>query len=283
MKIAVVGGDLRSLVVGKELGEAGFDCHCFGFDACSEEPEKMVCEKDAELCCQGADALILPLPCLAQDQKHIFAPLSKQRILFESVINRVPRSCVVCGGMLPFEDEYHIDYYSREELKLRNAVPTAEGAIGIAFEEMPVTVWGSKTLVLGFGRIGRCLSSRLKALGSTVFAAMRKDCQRAAAEEMGVQAVEFGELCDIIPQCDAVFNTVPCQVMGDRELSCVSRNCPVIDLASRPGGVDFEQAKQMGVRAVWALSLPGKVAPITAGRIIYKSVRAILDSKGVTV
>ncbi len=283
MKIAVVGGDLRSLVVGKSLADEGYRCHCFGFDASPDPPEGMEIEADADSCCHGADALILPLPCLAQDQIHVFAPFSKTPIDFQTVINRVPRSCVVCGGMLPFEDECHIDYYSREELKLRNAIPTAEGAIGIAFDEMPVTICGSTALVLGFGRIGQCLTARLRALGCNVFAAMRKDMHRAKAEDMGISAVEYNQIYSILPQCDAVFNTVPHRVLGQQELSFVSPACPVIDLASRPGGVDFESAKQLGVRAVWALSLPGKVAPITAGKIIYKSVSAILKAKGVMV
>ena len=48
--------------------------------------------------------------------------------------------------------------------------------------------------------------------------------------------------------------------------------CLIIDLASRPGGVDFEAAGELGLKTIWALSLPGKVAPITAGGIIRDTV-----------
>lgn len=47
-----------------------------------------------------------------------------------------------------------------------NAIPTAEGAIQIAMEEMPVTIHGSKALVLGFGRVGKTLAKMLDGIGA---------------------------------------------------------------------------------------------------------------------
>ena len=53
-----------------------------------------------------------------------------------------------------------------------------------------------------------------------------------------------------------------------------------MDLASKPGGVDMEAASRLGVRVIWALSLPGKVAPVTAGKIIRDTIYHILNELG---
>lgn len=281
MRIAVVGGDLRSLVVGKRLSENGHECFCAGFGLYTDEIIGMTPEPDIKCCLCGAQALILPLPTLSGNGKNVFAPLSRTEIPFDALMAETPEGCLVCGGMLPFTDETHLDYYACEELKIRNAIPTAEGAIGIAFEEMPTTLCGSRTLVLGFGRVGKCLCSRLKALGSNVCVALRKESDRAWAEDMGVSAIGYGSIKEELSRCDAVFNTVPETLLGHDCLVSLKAGSPVIDLASRPGGVDFDEAKALGVRVIWALSLPGKVAPITAGEIIAESILGIFRGRGI--
>ena len=69
-----------------------------------------------------------------------------------------------------------------------------------------------------------------------------------------------------------MFNTIPAPVLTRPLLEQLQPECLIIDLASRPGGVDFEAAGELGLKTIWALSLPGKVAPITAGGIIRDTV-----------
>ena len=45
--------------------------------------------------------------------------------------------------------------------------------------------------------------------------------------------------------------------------------------------MDFEKAKEYGVRVIWALSLPGKIAPITSGAIIKDTIMNIISELGV--
>ena len=59
-----------------------------------------------------------------------------------------------------------------------------------------------------------------------------------------------------------------------RVLAQLKPGCVLIDLASKPGGVDFEAAKELGVHAVQALSLPGKTAPRAAAEIIRDTIHA---------
>ena len=80
---------------------------------------------------------------------------------------------------------------------------------------------------------------------------------------------------------DLVINTVPAPVLGREGVAALKKGAAVIDLASRPGGVDLAAAEELGVRAVHALSLPGKTAPVTAGKYIMDTVYHIMEEVGV--
>lgn len=163
------------------------------------------------------------------------------------------------------------DYAECEEFEILNAVPTAEGAIQIAMEEFPFTLHGAKVSITGFGKVARALSMRLKALGAECTIVARSPSQRAEAESLGFTAVDFPHLPHVAKESRILFNTVPAQVFDKTVLSELSPHQGVIDLASKPGGVDLEAAKMLGVNVIWALGLPGKVAPESAGEIIQKT------------
>ena len=65
-----------------------------------------------------------------------------------------------------------------------------------------------------------------------------------------------------------IFNTVPAVILNEKCLNQIKNDALIIDLASKPGGVDFDTAGKLGLKVVWALSLPGKIAPVTSGEII---------------
>ena len=158
-----------------------------------------------------------------------------------------------------------------------NAPPTSEGAIQIAMEELPITLHDARALVIGFGRLGRALAPRLRALGARVWVCARRYEQRAAAESMGLGSEGMDRLSDWLCSYDLVYNTVPSTVLGVEELAALKERALVIDLASRPGGVDMDAAAALGVRVIWALSLPGKAAPVTSGRYIKNTVYHIME------
>lgn len=161
-----------------------------------------------------------------------------------------------------------VEYRDRDDFAILNSIPSAEGAIQMAMEMLPITLHGSSAFVLGFGRTGQTLAGMLRGIGARVTVAARKarDLARIFAE--GHRPVEFGELVGELGEADAVFNTVPALVLDAKALSALNREAAVIDLASAPGGTDFEAARRLGIRAVLAPGLPGKVAPKTAGRYV---------------
>lgn len=281
--IWVVGGDPRQAALAGLLADDGHAVHTFAL----ERGEGMVCQPDMTEAWR-ADCVILPLPA-AGERGMLNAPLSAEARPLEQILNALRPGQLVCAGMVREElkamaEERGLvlrDYFAREELAILNAVPTAEGAIQIALEELPVTIHGSRVLVIGFGRVGQQLAPRLRALGARVTVAARRYEQRALARAMGLCAERTDRLAEWLCGYDLVVNTAPAPVLGAEELSALKEGALVIDLASKPGGVDFAGAAALGVRCIWALSLPGKVAPVTSGRYIMDTVYHIMEELGV--
>ena len=168
------------------------------------------------------------------------------------------------------------DYFAREELEIANAVPTVEGAIQIAMEELPTTLFGIRALVLGFGRLGKLLAHRLKGLGANVTVAARSYGDLAWIEAYGYQSERMEQLDGWLGGYQMVINTVPARVLDRARLADLDEGTLVIDLASKPGGVDRKAADRLGRQVIWALSLPGKVAPVTAGGAIRSTIYNML-------
>ena len=171
------------------------------------------------------------------------------------------------------------DYASSEALLLRNALCTAEGALSILIREMENSVFGSRFTVIGYGRIASFLAKMLKALGGEVICAARKPDVRAQIELDGFKAIDINKLDGALPSCDAVINTVPATVLGESRLRLMQDEALIIDLASAPGGVDFDVAEELEKRVIWARSLPGKYSPKTAADIIKASIFSILSEE----
>lgn len=167
------------------------------------------------------------------------------------------------------------DYGARDDFAILNALPTAEGAIECAMREYEGAISGSKCLVTGFGRIGKILAHKLVLLGANVTVSARKPSDLAYVKALGYNALNTENL-RTVKRFDIAFNTIP-RLIFDRELLMnTDTNTLIIDLASLPGGVDFDTAEKLGIYAVRALSLPGKCAPKTAGEIIKTTVFDII-------
>jgi dipicolinate synthase subunit A len=178
-----------------------------------------------------------------------------------------------------------IDYFESETLQIKNATPTAEGAIYLAMQNMQKTLCGSRVAVVGYGRIGKMLSHLLEKMGASVTVAARNLRQLAEASSFGNDILRISSsyaLGGLGPLCnegeyDAIFNTVPARLFDKEVIEMLPKDVLLIDLASVPGGVDFAAAKERGINAIWALSLPGKYAPETAGNIIADTLDELFE------
>ena len=172
-----------------------------------------------------------------------------------------------------------VDYFARPELAVYNAIPTAEGCIGILLKERTRTLWGTNLLVLGFGPVGQALAVRLAVLGAEVTVCARRPEQRALAESLGLRGAELCRLGALAPAFDTVVNTIPARVLTAPVLAALRPGSLIVDLASKPGGTDFEAARRLRCRAIHALSLPAACAPETAGEAVARTVITILRER----
>ena len=277
--IWVAGGDPRQAALAALLADDGHSVHTYAL----ERGAGTKCELSLDGA-DRADCVVLPLPAAGADGK-LNTPLSADSHELPEVLDALRPGQLVCAGMAGeglkrMAEERDLvlrDYFAREELAVLNAIPTAEGAIQIAMEELPITLHDARVLLVGCGRLGKALAPRLRALGARVWVSARRYEQRAAAESMGLNSEGMDHLSDWLCSYDIVFNTVPAPVLGVEELAALKERALVIDLASRPGGVDMDAAATLGVRVIWALSLPGKVAPVTSGRYIKDTVYHIME------
>lgn len=168
------------------------------------------------------------------------------------------------------------DFMDYEEIAVLNAIPTAEGAIEVAMSNTDITIHGSKCLVIGYGRIGKVLSKMLTGIGAKVSCCARKKEALANAFGMGYNIVDVNNMNKDIDQYDYIFNTADAMVLNRDFLEKVSKDVYVVDLASSPGGVDYEAAKELGIRTNLALALPSKVAPKTSAKYFKDKIDEIL-------
>ena len=284
-KIALIGGDQRQLVCAKGLQDDGYAVQIYAAAEGGYAPGAPRAER-LEDCAAGAAAVILGTP-FSRDGKWINISRGDCAVSFSALCELLAPDGLILGGMLTdgaaeLAGRYGVrtrDYFDCEEVAVLNAVPTAEGALGAAMELLPVTLCGARTGVIGYGRIGRALAVRLRALGSRVTAVARRAEQRALCVSDGIDAVGFPEIGEL-KGYDVIFNTVPEPVIGERELGLIGGS-PIIELASAPGGIDLAAAKEKGCRVIHAPALPGRTAPVTAGRIIKASVARILGEEGI--
>ena len=229
----IIGGDLRQEKLAALLRADGHRVHTYALG----EPETDLTQAGQ------ADCVILPLPVPGPDGT-LNAPMSETKHALEDVFTHLTPEAFLCGGMVSdrtaaLAAQYGLtvhDYFQREELIVANAVPTAEGAVQIALEEMGVTLHRTRVLMLGYGRVGKLTAHRLAALGARVTVAARSCDALAWADAYGHDTLRLDELSGHLDGYDLVVNTVPTRVLDRDLLVQLKEGCLVIDLASKPGG-----------------------------------------------
>ena len=109
-------------------------------------------------------------------------------------------------------------------------------------------------------------------MGANVYCAARKDTDLAWIREKRCIPIRYDELYKYAKEFDVVINTVPTKILNKNELDSFRRDVTIIDLASKPGGVDEDYAKKIGIKLVIALGIPGKEQPTTAARYIKETI-----------
>lgn len=276
-----IGGDKRQKNAINILAQEGFLVKVFGFRDIIHENVEIYEAPNRELF--NCHVLMLPIPY--KNEKGFINILNPDiDMKLDSIFQYLNNEIVVILGkvdqrFIDYAVKYNVPYYDilvEESFSIMNAVPTAEGAIQRAMERTDITLHKANVLILGFGRIGKVLARMLKGIGSNVTVEARKNDDLAWIEEGGFKGIHINNLEAILANQDIIFNTIPAMILDRTKLSKVNPKCVIIDLASYPGGIDFNAARDFGIIAGHDLSLPGIVAPITAAQIVCQVTREIL-------
>lgn len=227
----------------------------------------------------SSNKIVTSIP-LSKDGIHVNTPYSDCQITTQELYHYCKGKKLISGKLDDaWKEDKTMECYDildSEEYQILNAIATAEGAIQIAMEEFPKTLSGSNILVMGFGRIGKVVSKMLQGIGASVYCEARKKTDLAYIQAFGYHPIALENLDENLSKFDIIINNIPVKILDASRLDLVKRDVLILDLASHPGGVDFEYAKQKNIKTIWALALPGKVAPVSAAKYIKDVLDQIL-------
>ena len=278
INIGILGGDYRYKILKNLFKSEGLNVKIFG----NIHIENNSTSLDEML--DNTDLLIGPIP-YTKDKKYINL-FCEDKISISELLLKMKSKKIGCfiAGVLDEEFKNKVkssnikvyDFFEIETVAVKNAVPTAEGAIMTAMEESEKTLFGSDNLILGYGRCGKILAHTLKGLGANVSVSYRKQLDLAYISAYNYNPIKFDDIEKVIGKYDFIFNTIPALVLNKKVLNCVSKNATIIDIAQAPGGVDYNYARSIGLRALYCPGLPGRIAPVTAAEILKEAVETIV-------
>ncbi|MBR2744873.1 MAG: hypothetical protein IKE01_06245 [Clostridia bacterium] len=268
--ILFIGGDKRNLYLSK-LYHKELRAYTYLLDNN---------DGDLKSCIDMSQYIVLPIP-FSIDDLNVYSPLSAENLKIEELIKNLKGKTIICGGLKQsyveiFEKNNNriIDVMKYEELALNNAIPTAEGIIKIIIENTEITIDNSNIAIIGFGRVGKKVASMLNALNANIYAYdIKKD------EVANIAFCGYNVLKDIgrsVAKMDVIINTVPQKIINEDCLKYINKETLIIDVSSKPGGVDLNYASKNGFNVIHALGIPGKIAPKTSAMYIKNVIDNIL-------
>ena len=267
----ILGGDSRQICLNRLLSQSGART-LFYYDRPSSPFSLREAMEDSHI-------ILCPVP-FTKDGKTIFSENSLPGLDIQALADCLKNTHILFGGNIPSSvrercDSLSIpchDFMRMEEVAWRNAVATAEGAVAEAIALSPVNLYRSRCLVTGYGRCASILADRLKGMGAGVTVAGRDAYRLVQAHCLGYDTCLLKELESVIGEFDFIFNTIPSLVLDGALAKQLQENASVIDIASAPGGVDFQALKRRNIRARLCPGLPGRYSPHSSAIILYEAV-----------
>lgn len=290
-KYLVLGGDLRNVKLAEMLADDGNRVFSFGQDRSDEILDDGRIEKCNSLksALENAQIIVGPVP-FASNEEFINTPFSHDKILIKDLMKTNKDKILITGSIKDnikslLDEKYMdvIDIMKRDDLAILNTIATAEGTIEVAIKNTDKILQGSRVLVLGFGRVGKIVANKFSKMSAFVTCAARKVSDLAWIKAYGYNSLNIYDLLYDLKEFDIIINTVPQTILKEKELKHVDSEALLIDLASSPGGIDGKMATSMGLNFIWALSLPGRIAPSSSAKFIKDTVYTILDERSKNV
>lgn len=286
-KFLILGGDLRSIRLARMLAEDENKVFSYAQEKSDEILDSTEIEKCTTLkgAISKAQIIVAPIP-FSSNNESINTPFSDEKIMIEDLL-KVNKNKIFIGGSINEEirtklnDKYLdvIDVMKREELAILNTIATAEGTIEVAIKNTDTILQGSRVLILGFGRVAKIVATKFRSLSAIVTCAARKISDLAWIKAYGYHSLDINDMLYDLKDFDIIINTVPQTIIKEKELKHMNSNVLLVDLASAPGGIDSKMATNMGLKFVWALALPGKIAPTSSAKFIKETIYNVIEEK----
>lgn len=282
-KIGIFGGDKRQVYMALSLLDKGYNLYSYKLaNKISHKNHTEACGLD--LLMKNSSVLIGPIP-LTKDLVTISDSTACNSE--KTITHLLNKDHLLIGGMIPPDiisacnkkGVFCYDLMKSDKIAIMNAIATAEGTIMEAIISSDRNLHDSSCLVLGYGRCGKVLTSKLLGINANVTVAARDDDALAYAYATGASTVNLRDIKALLPSFHYIFNTIPALVLDQDSLKLVSRDVVIIDIASAPGGVDYEYALNHGINAKLCLGLPGKVAPRSSADILLTEIEALIKER----
>lgn len=279
---SIIGGDKRMIYLANELVKDENTVFSYGHENISgimynEKIKKCDSLEDA---ITKSKIVISSIP-FSKDGIEIYAPYAKENIELKDLSFYLNNKIFLAGnipeGFLDNENVKKIDFMKQESLTILNTIATAEGAIANIITNTQINIQDSKILILGFGRVAKVLAKKLLLLDAKVTCAARKETDYAWMEALGYNIENINQIENKLINFDIIINTVPQIILDRNKLNKISKDCLIIDLASKPGGVDPNACEELKINYIWALALPGKYSPLTSAKYIKKTIYNLLE------
>lgn len=254
MNFCIIGGDLRNFYLAKQLLSKGNNVSLFGFENIEKNN---VNENNIE----SSNVIVLPMP-FTKDNKNLNLVYSDNKIPVNEFIEKLNEKIIFSGNL---ETKYIeklkrnnckiIDIMKDEEFAILNAIPTAEATIEIMLKNSRKALQSCNCLVMGFGRIGKILSNKLKSLNANVTCIPMNGEEKAWAIAYGQNIVNSNIN---LYEYDIIVNTIPKDILKEK-LRKVNKETLIIDVASKPYGIDRKIVEEEKLNFIEALALPREI------------------------
>ncbi len=283
MNVCVMGGDLRNFFLAKLLSKEKHEVKVYGFEKIENFKE---CETYENML-SSSEIVVLPIP-FTKDKKTINMPLSNRNIRIQELVYYLENKTIFAGNIpediqeiLKEKQNEVIDFMQKEEFAVLNAIPTAEAIIEIILKNTNKILQGSHCLILGFGRIGKVLAHKLQGLSVDVTCMITNEIEKAWAVAYGYEITTIQKLQNYyakIKQYDIIINTIP-KIIFKEELKEIKKETLVIDLASKPYGIDRKIVEEENINFIEALGLPRKISTNVVSKIYERHHKTIYINK----
>ncbi len=283
--IAIIGGDKRQVYLADHLKKSGYEVVTVGLPNLGSHNSFIQMDSMKEAM-ESSKYILAPVP-MTRGKNCITAMDVDTKLQIDEFCDYLQPEHFLMGGNITSDVKQYctqrqIEYYDFMEdsdIAYRNAIATAEGTIAEAIIRSTGNLYQCNGLVLGYGRCAKVLAMKLKALDMKVTIGARKQKDRTEAEVFGYQSISLIELKENIQKYEYIFNTIPDLILDKEILYHVSEDTVIIDIASAPGGIDYEAATLLRLNAHLYLGIPGKVAPKASAKILADAVMLIVKER----